>query len=91
MLRATNTGATAAIDAHGNVIARLPAYTVGSLETTVQGTSGETPYVTSGNNTVLAVSLLLLAFGFAFAPDRANGRNGKNGNAGSARKDDDQA
>jgi apolipoprotein N-acyltransferase len=78
MLRATNTGATAAIDAHGNVIGRLPPYTVGSLDATVQGTSGNTPYVTSGNNTVLAVSLLLLAFGFAFSPGRADGKR-KNG------------
>ncbi|MGF6775740.1 apolipoprotein N-acyltransferase [Paraburkholderia sp. GAS334] len=75
MLRATNTGTTAAIDARGNVIARLPVYTAGSLEATVQGTAGETPYVTSGNNTVLAVSLLLLAFGFAFGPGRENGKS----------------
>jgi apolipoprotein N-acyltransferase len=75
MLRATNTGTTAAIDAHGNVIARLAPYTVGSIDVTVQGTSGNTPYVTSGNNTVLAVSLFLLAFGFAFGPGvrRRNG------------------
>jgi apolipoprotein N-acyltransferase len=68
MLRATNTGTTAAIDAHGNVLARLAPFTVGSIDVTVQGTSGNTPYVTSGNNTVLAVSLFLLAFGFAFGP-----------------------
>ena len=68
MLRATNTGTTAAIDARGNVIARLAPFTVGSIDVTVQGTSGNTPYVTSGNNTVLAVSLFLLAFGFAFGP-----------------------
>ncbi|HEY1996403.1 apolipoprotein N-acyltransferase [Paraburkholderia sp.] len=75
MLRATNTGTTAAIDAHGNVIARLKPYTVGSIDVTIQGTSGNTPYVTSGNNTVLAVSLFLLAFGFAFGPGvrRRNG------------------
>jgi apolipoprotein N-acyltransferase len=75
MLRATNTGTTAAIDAHGNVLARLAPYTVGSIDVTVQGTTGNTPYVTSGNNTVLAVSLLLLAFGFAFGPGirRRNG------------------
>jgi apolipoprotein N-acyltransferase len=75
MLRATNTGTTAAIDAHGNVIARLAPYTVGSIDVTIQGTSGNTPYVTSGNNTVLAISLLLLAFGFAFGPGvrRRNG------------------
>ncbi|CAB3797129.1 Apolipoprotein N-acyltransferase [Paraburkholderia caffeinitolerans] len=70
MLRATNTGATAAIDAHGNVIARLPAFTVGSLDVRVEGTQGFTPYVRSGNNTVIAVSLVLLAFGFAFGPAR---------------------
>jgi apolipoprotein N-acyltransferase len=74
MLRATNTGATAAIDAHGRVIARLPVYTVGSLDVRVEGTTGFTPYVTSGNYTVIAVSLLMLAFGFAFGPGRP-GRN----------------
>ena len=70
MLRATNTGMTAVIAANGDVVAKLPQYTTGSLEATVQGTSGSTPYVTSGNLTVIAVSLLLLAFGFAFAPSR---------------------
>lgn len=75
MLRATNTGATAAIDAHGRVIARLPVYTVGSLDVHVQGTTGFTPYVRAGNNTVIAISLLLLAFGFAFGPGRT--RRGK--------------
>jgi apolipoprotein N-acyltransferase len=58
------------------VIARLAPYTVGSIDVTVQGTSGNTPYVTSGNNTVLAVSLFLLAFGFAFGPG-ARRRNGE--------------
>jgi apolipoprotein N-acyltransferase len=77
MLRATNTGMTAAIDANGKVIGRLTPYTIGSLDVTVQGTSGSTPYVTSGNNTVLAVSLLLLAFGFAFGPGITRRRNGK--------------
>ena len=70
MLRATNTGVTAAIDARGNVIARLPTFTEGTLDVHVQGTTGFTPYVRSGNNTVLAVSLMLLAFGFAFGPAR---------------------
>src|SRR5471030_2024416 len=74
MLRSTNTGTTAVIAANGTVVARLPVYTVGSLDATVQGTSGRTPYVTSGNMTVIVVSLLLLAFAFAFAPGR-NGRN----------------
>ncbi len=77
MLRATNTGMTAAIDGNGKVIGRLKPYTIGSLDVTVQGTTGNTPYVTSGNNTVLAVSLLLLAFGFAFGPGIVRRRNGK--------------
>ncbi|MBB6199325.1 apolipoprotein N-acyltransferase [Paraburkholderia fungorum] len=77
MLRATNTGMTAAIDANGRVIGRLTPYTIGSLDVTVQGTSGSTPYVTSGNNTVLAISLLLLAFGFAFGPAITRRQNGK--------------
>ena len=78
MLRATNTGITAVIDANGKVIGRLTPYTIGSLDVTVQGTSGQhAHYVTSGNNTVLAVSLLLLAFGFAFGPGITRRRNGK--------------
>jgi apolipoprotein N-acyltransferase len=70
MLRATNTGTTAVIGANGAVVARLPTFTTGSLDATVQGMSGRTPYVTSGNMTVVVVSLLLLAVGFAFAPGR---------------------
>ncbi|MFM0227555.1 apolipoprotein N-acyltransferase [Paraburkholderia dipogonis] len=77
MLRATNTGMTAAIDANGKVLGRLTPYTIGSLDVTVQGTAGSTPYITSGNNTVLAVSLLLLAFGFAFGPGITRRRNGQ--------------
>ncbi|WP_244827059.1 apolipoprotein N-acyltransferase [Caballeronia sp. TF1N1] len=70
MLRATNTGMTAVIAANGDVVSRLPTFTTGVLEATVQGMSGRTPYVTSGNVTVIAVSLLLLALAFAFAPGR---------------------
>jgi apolipoprotein N-acyltransferase len=74
MLAATNTGVTAAIDDHGKVIGRLPTFTVGSLDVTIQGMAGDTPYITSGNNTVLAASLFLLAFGFAFGPSRVDRR-----------------
>lgn len=80
MLRATNTGMTAAIDANGKVLGKLTPYTIGSLDLTVQGTAGRTPYVTSGNNTVLAVSLLLLAFGFAFGPGITRRKNAKAAN-----------
>jgi apolipoprotein N-acyltransferase len=70
MLRATNTGMTAVIGADGKVVSKLPQFTTGSLEATVQGMSGNTPYITSGNVTVIVISLVLLAFGFAFAPSK---------------------
>ena len=44
MLRATNTGATVIIDHRGRVVASLPRLTRGSLEGTVEGRSGNTPY-----------------------------------------------
>ncbi|MDN8034435.1 apolipoprotein N-acyltransferase [Burkholderia vietnamiensis] len=75
MLRSTNTGMTAAIDARGRVLGQLKPYTIGSLDVRIEGTSGFTPYVTSGNAVVLAVSLMLLAFGFTFGPGlRRRGR-----------------
>jgi len=44
-LTATNTGITAAIDADGRVLARLPQFTEDRLEVTAQGRGGATPYV----------------------------------------------
>jgi apolipoprotein N-acyltransferase len=44
LLRATNTGATAAIDPQGRITAQLPGWTTGTLDVTVQGRSGTTPY-----------------------------------------------
>jgi apolipoprotein N-acyltransferase len=64
MLRATNTGTTAAIDADGRVIARLPAFTVGALAARVQGRTGTTPYIAYGNMPALLLALIVLA-GFA--------------------------
>ncbi|MBV8603880.1 MAG: apolipoprotein N-acyltransferase [Pelomonas sp.] len=43
-VRATNTGATAVIDAAGRVTARLPAGVPGVLQARVEGRSGATPY-----------------------------------------------
>jgi apolipoprotein N-acyltransferase len=56
MLRATNTGATAIIDPHGRVAARLPQFTEAVLEGTVQGHSGSTPYARFGNAAALALA-----------------------------------
>jgi apolipoprotein N-acyltransferase len=49
MLRATNTGATAAIDQHGYVLAHAPHDTQTTLNVTTQGFSGSTPFVRWGN------------------------------------------
>jgi apolipoprotein N-acyltransferase len=45
MIRATNTGATAAIDHRGRVTAQLPPFSRGVLDAEVEGRSGMTPYV----------------------------------------------
>jgi len=55
MLRATNTGLTAIIDAQGHLLAHLPPFTAGSLTGTIQGYAGSTPYVRWGNGPVLAL------------------------------------
>ncbi|MEJ6003953.1 apolipoprotein N-acyltransferase [Paucibacter sp. AS339] len=43
-VRSTNTGATAVLDHHGRVTARLAPATAGVLEAEVEGRSGSTPY-----------------------------------------------
>jgi apolipoprotein N-acyltransferase len=44
VVRATNTGSTAVVDHRGEVVARLPALTRETLESQVEGQTGETPY-----------------------------------------------
>ena len=61
MLRATNTGATAVIDGRGQIIASLPAFTRGTLEASVQGMQGATPYIWLGNTLPVGLALALLA------------------------------
>ena len=61
MVRATNTGMTAAIDPDGHVRAALDAHVKGVLDVEVQGMAGITPYVRTGNWPVLAWSLLAAA------------------------------
>ena len=63
MIRATNTGMTAAIDPNGAVRAVLQPMSKGVLDVEVQGMTGFTPYVRWGNTPVLSWSLLLLAAG----------------------------
>lgn len=72
MLRATNTGVTAIIDARGNLLASLPLFTAGSLTGEIQGYAGSTPYVRWGNAPVLAlwgvIAVGLVALRFRRSP-----------------------
>jgi apolipoprotein N-acyltransferase len=63
MLRATNTGMTAVIDHRGRLLHALKPFTAGALVAEVQGTSGLTPYVKSGNWPAVSVSVLILLAG----------------------------
>ena len=55
VLRSTNTGVTAIIDAQGRMLANLPPFTSGSLSGEIQGYAGSTPFVRWGNMPVLAL------------------------------------
>ncbi|HEY6897949.1 MAG TPA: apolipoprotein N-acyltransferase [Rhodocyclaceae bacterium] len=68
MLRATNTGMTAAIGADGQVSAVLPAFAQGALTVTAQGRQGSTPYVRWGNGAVLLLALLAVLLGRGRGP-----------------------
>ncbi len=63
MIRATNTGMTAAIDANGSIRGVLSPMSKGVLDVEVQGMTGLTPYVRLGNTPVLAWSGLILLLG----------------------------
>ena len=60
MLRATNTGATAIIGAHGEVVKQLAFNTADVLDGEVQGYTGDTPFVNFGNLPTLGMVFLLL-------------------------------
>lgn len=60
MLRATNTGMTAAIGPQGELIGVLPPFTRGVLEVSVQGMRGQTPYLRWGDGMALGLALAAL-------------------------------
>lgn len=61
MLRSTNTGATAAIDHHGSILAMVTPNQPAILDVEVQGMQGLTPYVRWGNTPIIAFSLFICA------------------------------
>lgn len=75
MVRATNTGMTAAIAPDGVVRASLEPMRPGVLDVEIQGTQGLTPYVQSGNWPVLAWSLTLLLLGAMYRMRNTATRN----------------
>jgi len=60
MLRSTNTGMTAAIGPDGRVTDVLPAFTRDVLEVSVQGMSGETPYLRWGDRLAFALGAVMV-------------------------------
>lgn len=66
LLRATNTGMTAIIDARGRLQATAPQFTVAALTGEIQPMQGMTPYARFGNYpaVILASGLLVLAGGW---------------------------
>ena len=60
MLRATNTGMTAAIGPQGELIGVLPPFTQDVLEVSVQGMRGQTPYLRWGDGMALGLALAAL-------------------------------
>ena len=73
MLRATNTGMTAAIAADGTVAAVLEPFTVGALKVQVHGHQGATPYMHAGNLPVLLISAAVLVGAALRSPKAAPG------------------
>jgi apolipoprotein N-acyltransferase len=61
LLSATNTGVTAVIDAHGQVLAQLPLLSARTLAAPVRGFAGRTPYVRWGDAPALVLAAAMLA------------------------------
>lgn len=67
LMRATNTGISALIDARGRVLARSPEFAPDVLTGRVQPRTGLTPYVRVGDAPALALATLAFALAIVFA------------------------
>lgn len=65
ILRVTPTGITVAIDANGQILAQLPSYQQGVLQTTIQPRHSETLWLRYGMSVVVIFAILLLGFAAA--------------------------
>lgn len=68
MIRSTNTGSTAVINADGKVVAALPTMQAGFLDAYVQGTQGLTWYAYVGNLPIFIFSLIILGLSWFRRP-----------------------
>ena len=62
VLRATNTGVTAVINTGGQLVAQAPLNTKSTLQATIQGYQGSTPYVDWGNGLFIVLECLGVAY-----------------------------
>ncbi|WP_372748877.1 apolipoprotein N-acyltransferase [Litorivivens sp.] len=86
LIRATGTGTTAVVDAHGKVSARIPAFEAGVLSTTVRGRSGNTPFLVAGSWPTWLLCFGLAALAAFTRKPAANKANNKANNNKSASK-----
>jgi apolipoprotein N-acyltransferase len=63
MLRATNTGMTAVIDPQGTVLKAAPTFQTVSVDATIRGHTGATPFVRFGNSVAIGLALVLVLVG----------------------------
>jgi apolipoprotein N-acyltransferase len=70
MLSATNSGATVVISPHGAVVKSLPYRQRGVLDATVQGMSGDTPYIRLQNKLFLVLAALAIAAAWLWSRQR---------------------
>ena len=76
LLRSTNTGITAVIDAHGRVVDELPQFQAGLLKATARSYTGATPYARVGNYLVVVLALVSLLAVLVASPRRATPASG---------------
>lgn len=70
MLRSTNTGMTAVVDPHGRIVEAAPQFSVATVNATVQGYSGATPYVRWGNTPIVVLIIALIGLTIVIARRR---------------------
>ena len=71
-VRATNTGVTAVINEHGQIIQQLPVDQDGVLRTNLPAMQGQTFYSRVGDWFILGISTLLLILGWIYRPKQVD-------------------